>query len=341
MARPINVKRISVLGVAAVCAAWAQAPRLGDIEFYGLRRLSAAKLKQTLNIKEGDPLPPSKGDLEERLEAVPGVVQVRVEAVCCQEGKAILFVGIEEKGAPHFAFRSAPSGSAEFPQEIVDTYMKFLQAVESAGRRGKIAEDLTKGHGLMADPEPREVQQKFLEIAKERLPLLREVLRACAEPEQRAIAAALIGYAPDKKAVLDDLQYAMQDPDEGVRANAMRSLTAFAVLAAREPGLGMRIPATWFVEMLNSIVLSDRIRAATALVTLTEKDAAAVLQQVRERALDSVVEMARWKALDYALPPFILVARLAGLNQEQTEEAWTHGEREKVIAKALGSRARK
>src|SRR5260370_19063264 len=46
---------------------------------------------------EGDPLPPSKGDVEDRLEKIPNVVRAQLEAVCCEEGKAILFVGVEEK----------------------------------------------------------------------------------------------------------------------------------------------------------------------------------------------------------------------------------------------------
>ena len=49
------------------------------------------------------------------------------------------------------------------------------------------------------------------------------------------MAATIIGYAPDKKKVVGDLEYAMQDPDESVRGNAMRALGAIAVLATREP----------------------------------------------------------------------------------------------------------
>ncbi len=40
--------------------------------------------------------------------------------------------------------------------------------------------------------------------------------------------AYIIGYAPDKTAVIDDLEAAVQDPEDGVRSNAMRSLTAIS-----------------------------------------------------------------------------------------------------------------
>jgi hypothetical protein len=155
------------------------------------------------------------------------------------------------------------------------------------------------------------------------------------------MAATIIGYAPNKKDVVNDLEYALQDPDESVRANAMRALNAIAVLARLQPQFGIKVSPTWFVEMLNSIVLSDRARAAATLVTLTEQNPGDALDQIRERALDSVIEMARWKVLTYALPPFILVGRLAGMNEQEIQKAWTSGDRQAVIGIALGSESKK
>lgn len=325
-----------LLCLAAAALLAGQVPRVGEIEIYGLNGLSAERIRRALEVKSGDPLPPSKGDLEERLEAVPGVVRARVEAVCCEEDRAILFVGIEEKGAARFAFRSPPAGRATLPDTLVETYQHFLEALQAAAQRGSVAEDLTEGHPLMADPAARAYQRQFVTLARDNLKLLRDVLRNGSDPEQRAIAAAVINYAPNKAAVLDDLQYAMQDPDEAVRANAMRAVNAIGVLAAKRPDLKLRIPATWFVEMLNSLSLSDRTRAASALVNLTDRDGKTALEQIRARALHSVVEMARWRTLRFALPAFILTGRMAGLSEKQIEESWTSGEREAVIRKVLG-----
>ena len=322
------------LCVAALAAG--QAPRVGDIEIYGLNKVPVERIRRALNVKSGDALPPSKGDLEERLEQVPGVVQARVEAVCCEEGLAVLFVGIEEKGSRRFAFRSEPAGQVALPDEITEAYEHFLEALQAAAQRGSMAEDLTEGHPLMADLASRAYQKQFVTFARDNLKVLRDVLRNGSDPEQRAIAAAIINYAPDKTAVLDDLQYAMQDPDEAVRANAMRAVNAIAVLADKRPDLGLRIPSTWFVEMLNSIALSDRTRAAAALVNLTDKDAKATLEQIRARALPSVVEMARWRTLRFALPAYILIGRMAGMTEKQIEDSWTKGEREAVIRKVMG-----
>jgi hypothetical protein len=92
---------------------------------------------------------------------------------------------------------------------------------------------------------------------------------------------------------------------------------------------------------LNSIVLSDRTRAVNALLTLTDQGGAAALDQIRDRALDSVAEMAQWKVLRYALPPFILAGRLAGMNEPEIQKAWTSGDRQAVITLALGSKSKK
>jgi hypothetical protein len=93
--------------------------------------------------------------------------------------------------------------------------------------------------------------------------------------------------------------------------------------------------------MLNSIVLSDRTRAANALVTLTDQNGAEALDEIRDRALDAVTEMAQWKNLRYALPSFILVGRLAGLNEQEIQKAWTNGDRQAAIGIALGARKKK
>jgi hypothetical protein len=334
MARLTGVKRNAAIPVL-VCSLAAQAPVIGDINFYGLQKVSAAKILSTAKLKSGSPLPPSKAAIEESIEEIPGVVLVRVEAVCCDGPEAILFIGLEERGAPHASFRSAPSGEAVLPKEAIDTYQQFLGAVQRAASRGNAVEDLSAGHSMMADPEARAYQEQLAAFARENVELLRMVVRTGSQPEQRAAAAAVIGYAPRKPDVLNDLQYALQDPDEAVRANAIRALTAFAVLAARKPGLGIAISPTWFIEMLHSIVLSDRVESAKALLTLTDRGSPQVLDRIRERALPALAEMARWKTPRYALPSYLLLGRVAGIADRDIQQAWREGKRETAIEKAL------
>jgi len=319
---------------AAVAAA--TAPTIGVIDFYGLNKVTQDRIRKTMGFKEGDPFPRSKANVEESLDAIPGVVESHLEAVCCDERKIVLYVGIEERGAAHFDIREAPEGEGTLAPEITALYRRYFDAFEDTVRRGSTAEDLTRGHSLMADPLVREVQLQFPDVAETHLGELRGVLRNSADDEQRAMAAYLIGYAPKKDQVAEDLQFALRDADPGVRANAARAIVALAVYARLHPDSGIKLEPTWFIEMLNSLSWSDRERALSALQILTDNRDAQMLSQLRARALPALIEMSRWKTLEHALPAFVLTGRLAGLTEQQIQDAWTRGDRESVITAAQG-----
>ncbi len=316
--------------------AWlaAQGPDIGIIDFYGLRKVTEKDLRAALGAAEGDKLPRSKGDVEETIEDIPGVVRARLEAVCCDEGKAILYVGVEERGAPYFPFRDPPSDLVLLPEEIHETYVHFLSALGQAVREKDTDEDLTQGHSLMHNAACRSYQEQFLDQAKEHLDVIRDVLKNSIDEEHRAIAAYVIGYAPDKKAVVDDLLYALRDPDDTVRNNAMRALAAIEVLAKLKPTLEIQISPTWFIEMLNSIIWTDRTTAAVNLVNLTETHDPEMLAQIRERALDALIDMARWKHLPHALPGYILLGRVLEMEETAIQEAWSTGKHLEVVEHA-------
>jgi hypothetical protein len=312
---------------------YAQTPVIGIIDFYGLRKIQESSIRRVLGVKEGDKLPSSKGEVEDKLENMPGIVRASLSASCCEAGRAILYVGIEEKGAPHFEIRTDPTGDIRLPEEIHAAYARFLDAVSSAVRKGTAAEDLTQGHSLMADADAREAQQGFLKIAEENLELLRKVIRESADEEHRAIAAYIIGYAPTKRLVTNDLQFAMQDADPTVRSNAMRALGAILVLAAKDPALEIKVTPTWFIEMLNSIYWEDRHNSAVALVNFTESRDERVLTHLREKGISSLTDMVKWKHLPHALPAFILLGRVAGLPEPEIQEMWKEGKRDELLVK--------
>ncbi len=304
------------------------APRIGVVDFYGRHKVPEPLLRKALGFAEGDALPRSKEDVEEAVEAVKDVVSARLQAACCEDGKAILYVGIEERGAPHFDYLPAPSGEPRLSEEIHNQYAAFLRSVQSAIREGKVNENLAQGHSLMEHAGAYANQLRFADLAKAELPLLRQVLRESGDEEHRAIAAYIIGYAPNKNDVTGDLQYALRDPDDTVRNNAMRALGAIAVLAAKEPERALKVSPTWFIEALDSLIWQDRTTAAATLVTLTEGRPANVIQHLKERALPPLIEMARWKHLPHALPAFILLGRVLGEAEEDIQKAWTEGRRD-------------
>jgi len=330
----MQLRRTIPLLLLVVTAISAQDLRVGVIDFYGLRKISESQVRKILGVREGDLLPASKGDAEAKLDQIPGVVESHLEAVCCDAGRTILYVGIEERGATHFDLREPPEGSAVLPEEIVAAYGRFLDAAHDASRRGLTEEDLTHGHPLMAYGAARAVQEMFPALADAHLAEIREVLRNSEDEAQRAMAAYVLVYATRKSGVVNDLQYALKDADSGVRSNAARSLVALSVLAKLDPSSDVRISATWFIEMLNSLSWSDRNRALWALQTLTDSRDPLVLDQLRTRAMDALIDMARWKTLSHALPAFILLGRVAGMPEPDIQAAWTRGDRDSVISAA-------
>ena len=308
------------------------------IEIYGAHKSSVQNIEHALAVSPGDPMP-SRESAEERIGKVPGVLAARVEAACCEQRQMILYVGVEEKDAPHFDFHLAPTGDVTLAPGLADKYRDFLDAVAGSIRGRNADEDLTNGYSLMADPECRGLQLGFIPLVTRDLALIDRVLRESSDPEQRAAAAYVIQYGPrsahSSKLIADALQYALRDQDETVRENAMRALHAVAIGGKLHPEQQVHIEATWFVELLNSVVWSDRHNATLALVNLTESRDPETLVLIRERALASVIEMARWHDLQHALPAFILAGRLAGLSENEIQSAWLSGDREAVLAQAL------
>jgi hypothetical protein len=307
----------AALALAAGLAS-AQAPKIGEINFYGLRKLTGEKILSSLSIHTGDALPPSKGDLEERLGEISGVLDGRIEAVCCQGARAALFIGIEERGAPHFNTRSEPAGAAVLPDDLLERYRDF----QSATARGKGA-------------EARSLEDGLTSFATEQLELLRDVLRNSSEAQHRAAAASIVSYAAAKTNVVGDLQYALQDPDEIVRANAARALKDVAIQMRKGQLTAQTIAPVWLVEMLNSLALGDRLQAVGALVVLTDQPNQAALDLLKERAIPALADMARWKTLEYALPAFMLLGRAAKVPETDLHDIWEKGDREAMIRKAL------
>jgi hypothetical protein len=307
-------------------------PTVGSVQIFGLRKLPIEKIQKALAVKPGDPLPPSKGAVEERLESIDGVVRARLEAWCCEQGKPVLYVGIEERGVLGRNLLPYPQNEElALPDEITAAYADFSSALARATAAGDLKEDLSPGHSLMENLPARIAQQRFTGLAELHLDSLRRVLREAASPDQRAVAAYVLGYAPDKASVIAGLQSALQDPDGSVRLNAARALKAIAYVALRHPSSGLKVPATWFVEMLNSVELSDRLEAVRTLLLYAGAGDESALASIRERALPALFEMARWQYLPHALPAYLLLGRVYGVSDDALEKAWAAGDREKAL----------
>jgi predicted dienelactone hydrolase len=122
-----------------------------------------------------------------------------------------------------------------------------------------------------------------------------------------------------------------------VRNNATRALAVLAAWVNRNPQAGVAIPPELFLDFLNSVSWTDRNKGLMVLMPLTASRDPALLAQLRSRALPSLVEMARWTNAGHALHPFLILARTAGLSDEDAFQAWQAGDREAVIARAIAA----
>jgi HEAT repeats len=309
---------ISCSGQAQQAPAAATAPSvlaIGNIDFYGLNRLSTDRLRGALTFKEGDTIavgerPPFLAESEARLAAIPGVTHARTTIVCCDNGHLIVYVGIEEEGAPVLRFHAVPLGSVRLAGDVVQT-----------------GDELSQG--------AREVQNRLIGYAKRDLPNLRAVLRDSADAKHRALAAQVLGYVDDKQAVVDDLVYALGDADDGVRNDALRTLLVFAEAPPTHSRLSPRVPYAPFIALLDSPAWTDRNQSSVALAVLSKDHDPDLLAAVRARALTPLVEIARWKSAAHARAGFILLGRAAGFSEQDLSDNWERGEREKIIRLAL------
>jgi hypothetical protein len=322
-----------------------QQTQIGIIDFYGLNRVAAADVRQALTMKEGDSYSSLDGrhlalfaESEKRLLQVPGVRSVRMEPVCCAQGRVILFIGIQENDAPVMRLRAAPGGSERLADDVIQAGEEFSKALLAAVQRGAGGEDRSLGHSLAHDPGLRAIQERFVMYARRDGSSLRRVLRDSADAVHRALAAQVLGYVTDKQAVVDDLVDAMSDASDNVRNNAMRALLVFT---ATEPTLTRvvpQVPYQPFVAFLSSPVWSDRNKAAGALMELTTKRMPALLDRLRSESLTPLAEMARWKSDEHAMAAFIILARLAGYTDEAAFAGWVGGNRASIIDAAIRPR---
>ena len=334
---------ISILTVAALLSfaathhvAAQQSATVGIVDFYGLRQITEAQVRQALRIVEGDTITESTlRSAEKRLRALPGVSDARVDGVCCDSGKTLVYVGIEEKGTPALRFNPPPKGNARLPDDVVRAGAAFDAAFEKAMARGDFQEDQSQGHSLMRDQGARAVQEGFVALADRHGPQLREVLRDSNKPEQRALAAQVLGYATDKASVVGDLSSAMRDPDADVRNNATRALWIIAALARKAPDRKIQVPAAPFVELLNSLTWTDRNKSSLALMSLTESREPALLSSLREKAVPALAEMARWKNRGHAIAPMMILGRVAGIPESELASAAQIGSHAIIVDAAL------
>ncbi len=315
-------------------------PPLGIIDFYGLRTVPEARLREALPYRMGDSIQidkfkSQKHAVEQKLASIPGVEGAFLTLVCCtQDRKSILYVGIEESDTPCQKFQPAPTGSVRLPEDVVRAGNDFEVAFHKSILKGNFTEDDSQGQALDLDPDVRAIQLRFIALGDAHIANLKDVLHNSSDASQRALAAQVLGYVKDKQAIVPDLVTATRDPDADVRNNSTRALLVFAEFSPKPPAQKIKISPQPFIEMLNSCTWSDRNKSSGALAKLTEKRDPALLAEIRNQALPSLLEMASWKNLGHALSSLMILGRIGGLTDAEIQKNLDEGNREIIIVAA-------
>lgn len=321
-----------ILCMGLTCALSAQVPRVGLIEYYGYQKLSPERISRLAGVRVGDPMPPGKTELEQRIESSSDVVSAHAEGYCCLGDKVVLYLGLLESGARPFALHSPPSEDLQLPLKLDLVYQRLVRSLEAAHERGLTRETYDRGYPISEDDEARRAQETLALLVDPLVEDLGRVLRRAADEQARVAAAYILAYTRERKAAEGHLQYALRDFHPDVRQNALRSLEFLRrSLAAQPQGEPHVISATWLIEMLHSVVFSDRVEAARMLVRLTEERPPSVLEALEERSLAQLAQMAVWQVPEHAEAPYLLLGRVLGLPEEQIVSSFRANQRDVVL----------
>jgi hypothetical protein len=307
---------------------------IGEISFFGYSGLPVNKIRLSLPIHEGDSLSiqdiaRTRSEVAQAVQRTTGRDATDVKIVCCNDnGKMIVFVGLPGESSRKFRYNSAPKEPIRLPQTMLDLYSRDMELNSEAVQK-QPGEDRSKGYSLSTYPPLLETQLAIREFAIRNELLIRRVLRSSAKSRDRRAAAHALGYAEQSRTQILALVRASRDPDEGVRNNAARAL---GVLATSSKKLASWIPAGPLVAMLNSGIWSDRNKAAFLMNILTGARDPVLIHALRSHALQSLVEMARWKDRGHAWDARMILGRVAGIEERSLEKLATDNVEEIISA---------
>ena len=306
---------------------------IGEIEFFGAAGVNLEQVRNALPLREGDAFDFNKGQeslqpAAHAIKEITGSEPTDIAPVCCDEhGAWTIYIGLRGTNFRTFNYNAAPKNSARLPAEIVQVYQQAMNLLlESI--QNQATEDDSKGYALSSYPPLRAKELALREYATHNESLARRVLMFSSDAEQRAIAAHIIGYARQSKAQIMILVRASRDADEGVRNNAVRALL---VLANSRSDTADSIPANRFVDMLNSGVWTDRNKSGTLLGILSKRRDPRLLRLLHTKALQSLVEMARWRDARHASDARIILGRIAGIEEKRLIQLVAASEVDEIV----------
>jgi hypothetical protein len=311
--------------------------RIGTIEFFGTSGIDVQRVRLVLPVHEQDAfseeqMPAIRNRLSKAIENAIGHAPTDVSLVCCNEQQNLMvYVGLGGNNTAKISLRSPPKGSNCLSEQALSLYDQAMEAVQQAAEKGDVGEDDSHGYSLAHDTTLRAKQLAMHEYAVTHVRIVELALRDCGKPEHRRSAAEILGYATQSETQIKELVHASRDTDDRVRNNAIRALW---VLATSNRKIAARIPADQFIEMLNSGIWEDRNKAGQLLMVLTALRSPQLLARLRTQALQSLIEMARWKDESHAYAHLAVLGRIAGFDEAHIEQLIQSGKVDEIVTAA-------
>jgi len=285
------------------------------IDYFGLRKVSASQVDEALGREKGKELGLSLAEIRKKVAAIEGVEEVTVSPVQ-YPGTLAVFIGIRETGQVARQFRDPLAGELKLKEELLEGYNQTMKLLLPAIRSGKAGEDQSAGHGISEYEPMKKKQLELIGFANENFDHLVEVIHKSADDDSRAAAAHIIAYCDNKKSVVAPLRFACDDPHSGVRNNAVRALSVLASFAESKPEQGIGIDYGPFLGLLGSVVWTDRNKGTAVIDSLTKGRDEKLLATLAESHLPELTEMARWQSGGHAFFSIRILARIAGIDED-------------------------
>lgn len=309
--------------------------RISQFDLFGYAGIDVTRLEGRLDALRGKALTEqTAAEFRRRVQAVVndalGSDATDVAMICCDaKGGLDVFVGLRGGTFHQVTHAPAPAGRELLPANGLTLYRRDERAIAEAIRRGVAGEDDAYGYPLSLDAGARMVQHEMRAYAIQYPAEIRTVLLTSADAEQRRAAATLLGYAVRTRPQIAALSAAMDDADEEVRNNAMRTLGVMGSVGPLDS-----LDARALVRLLYSGVWTDRNKASSVLSRLTAKRDPRLLDLLRQEALPGLLEGARWHSRPHAYFFLQVLGRVEGMDEKAIAAAISSGKTEAMLRAA-------
>jgi hypothetical protein len=302
--------------ILALAASLGARDRIAYIEFFGYQGIDAEAVRKALPFREGDKI--SKNIEEQARSAVKRVTgrdATDVAEVCCtSKSDYAVFIGLPGQSSRAFELNPAPQGDVTPPPELTALSRKLDRAEEAAFQKGMSQEDGSPGYRLSKEPGARAAELALREYALHHEDEIIRVLESSGNADRRSMAADALGYGARTPRQMAALVHAARDADSDVRNNSTRAL---GEILRGDPSVATQIPPDTFIDMIRSGIWTDRNKSSAVLWPLTQSRDPQLLARLKSEAGDALLEMARWRAEDWAVTARVVLGRIAGIPEER------------------------